>query len=232
MTCSVALCRLSSPLVALSFAAAAVWAQDRRPAPPVIVVLPFTTESPPTDSVELPASATRMVQHLNRVLGGDTAVRWVEYRPLQRPRDPRTGEIVPARYAVVGAVRLAAGSDGVTDSVWIRVQLVAVETMDLLLRDSVKARLGGEAVRATRLAQRIVGTLREHARRRREGIGTPPGDSVPTAALTLVARATLSVDRGDTADAVALLKQALVLAPRWAVPCTMLWRLSPRERCR
>lgn len=173
MSAAVALRRLPSAVFACLFllpTATTANAQDPPAAPPTLVVFPFTIEGHARDSSEMRASAERIVQHVNRVLRADTTVRWLEYRPLQRPRDPETGAIVPARYGVLGAVR-----GGTSDSVWIRFQLVAVETLDLLVRDSVSARLGGEAVRATRIARRVVTALHEDAQRPRA-----PGPAAPS----------------------------------------------------
>lgn len=200
-------------------------AQDRPALSPTIVVYPFTAAGAPTDTVLLRASGERAVQHLNRVLRADTTVRWLEYRPLRRPRDPETGAIVPARYGVVGSVRAGGG-----DSVWIAYQLVSVETLDLLLRDSAAASRGGEADWASQIAWRIVGTLHEDLWRARAAAAAPP-DSAPPDAATLVSRAVLLAGTGDTATAIGLLRQAAAMAPQWAVPCSTLRRLRPAEPC-
>jgi len=194
-------------------------AQDR---PPTVVVMPFTTEGRSVDTTALQGGADRMVLELNKLLWADSTVRWLVYRSRQRPQDPRTGFVVAPLYSVIGAVR-----GGPEDSVWVRVQLVAVQTMDLVLRDSAPGRLGEEADRAPRIARRVVAALHAHARRPRAA----RADSVPEEAVTLVSRATLDADRGDTVSAVTALRQALIVAPRWTVPCAMLRKLRPSEPC-
>jgi hypothetical protein len=200
-------------------------AQERSALSPTIVVYPFTLAGAPRDTADLRASGERAVLHLNGLLRADTTVRWLEYRPLRRPRDPETGAIVAARYGVIGSVHAGGG-----DSVWIAYQLVSVETLDLLLRDSAAATRGEEEGWASQIAWRIVGTLHQDLWRARTAATQPP-DSAPPDAATLVSRALLYAGRGDTATAVALLRQAASRAPQWAVPCSTLQRLRPAEPC-
>jgi hypothetical protein len=99
--------------------------------------------------------------------------------------------------------------------------------MDLILRDSARVRLGQETERAPGIARRIVAAMHRHVQRPI----SLRADSIPAEAVTLVARATEYANQGDTAAAVAALRQVFVVAPRWTVPCVMLRRLQPGEAC-
>lgn len=191
---------------------------------PGLVVLPFTIASRAADTTALRQSADRVVEHLNRVLRADTRIRWLEYQPMRRPRDPRTGRTTSARYGVLGTVR-----PGRRDSAWVRFELVSIDSVTRIMRDSVQTRIGDESAQVPSMALRLVSAVREAER----GPPAAPAvkDSVPVEAVALYSRALVRANRSDTAAAVQLLRMALTIAPGYAAACDALRRLRPGESC-
>lgn len=187
---------------------------------PTVVVLPFTTTGR-GDTTALRQSADRVVAHLNGVLRADSRIRWLQYQPMRRPRDPSTGRTVGARYGVVGLVRPAR-----RDSAWVRFELVAIETVTRIMRDSVRVGIGAESTLVAPMALRLIAAVREAERP-----AAAAGDSVPAEAAALYQRALVRANRSDTAGAVQLLRMALTIAPRYADACEVLRRLRPGESC-
>ncbi|HXV85173.1 MAG TPA: hypothetical protein VD793_00660 [Gemmatimonadales bacterium] len=210
---------LSVAVILVTSSPLSVRSQERAP---TLVVMPFTTAGRPADSIALAGAADRLTRELNKLLWADSTVRWVVYRARQRPQDPRTGFVVAPQYNVIGALRAGPGDSGL-----IRVQLVAVQSMDLVVRDSVATILGEELDHAPRIARLLVAALHRYAARS----ATARADTIPVEAVQLVARATELATLGDTAAAVAALRQVFVIVPRWSVPCTMLRQLQPGEQC-
>lgn len=191
---------------------------------PGLVVLPFTVASRAADTTTLRQSADRVVEHLNRVLRADTGIRWLEYQPMRRPRDPRTGLTTGARYGVLGTVRAGRG-----DSAWVRFELVSIESVTRIMRDSVQTRIGDESAQVPPMALRLLAALREAERG--PLAASPVKDSVPVEAVALYTRALVRANRSDTAAAVQLLRMALTIAPRYGEACEALRRLRPGESC-
>lgn len=215
--------------LALCFAALVSASADAQSPPaegtrPGLVVLPFTVASRAADTTALRQSAERVVEQLNRVLRADTRIRWLQYQPMRRPRDPRTGVTTAARYGVVGMVRRGRG-----DSVWVGFELVSIESVTRIMRDSVQARIGDEPAQVPPMALRLVAALREVERR--PPAAPPVKDSVPAEAVALYSRALVRANRSDTAAAVQLLRMALTIAPGYAEACDALRRLRPGESC-
>lgn len=192
---------------------------------PGVVVLPFTIAGRGgADTLALRRSADRVVEHLNRQLRPDRRIHWLEYVPLRRPRDPATGRTMSARYGVVGLVRPLR-----RDSVWVRFELVSIEQVTRIMRDSLRAAMGAESTQVAPMALSLLAAVRE-AEQPAPAVLLQT-DSVPPEAVTLYQRALVRANRNDTTAAVQLLRMALTIAPRYAEACDVLKRLRPGETC-
>ena len=114
---------------------------------PTVVVYNFTTQGHSRDPQLLTSIAARATRHLVLTLSRDTSVQLLQRRGEARPAS--------ARHAVIGSLRET--PDGTTRVHW---QLLSVEDLRIIVKDSVDTAAGREPEAAAIIAQRIAAALR------------------------------------------------------------------------
>jgi hypothetical protein len=160
---------------------------------------------------------------LTRVVAG--AFRGDSTFVLVLPRPPRGSRMAQPRYGVVTELHTAAPG-----RLRLAVRIVDVPGVYLVARDSLTGS-------ATEIERALPALARRAARRLAMlqwpvfSSGPPPSWLIPTDALRLYARALAAADRGDTTAAIASLRSALNLSPRYREACDALRRFGGELSC-
>jgi hypothetical protein len=117
---------------------------------PTVVVYNFTTQGHSRDPQLLASMAARATRHLVLTLSRDTTIELMQ----RRPKLPG-GRPAAARHAVVASLRET--PDGGTRIYW---QLLSVEDLRIITKDSVETAAGREPETAGIIAQRVSALLR------------------------------------------------------------------------
>lgn len=184
------------------------------PAPPLpVTVYPVLGHGP--DSL----AAVPLTRAVARAFGADSTFVLVRPRPAPGSRMPQP------RYGVVAELRPAPGH-----RLRLTVRIVDVPGVYLVARDSLTGSLAeiGRGLPAVvgRTARRLA-TLQWPA----FSSGPPPSWLIPTDALQAYARALDAADLGDTTTAVASLRSALQIYPRYREACEALRRFGADPSC-
>jgi hypothetical protein len=222
--------RSTLPLLALLALWPTVGAPQVPPRPssrPIgVLLLPFVLAEADSATRRLSEDLTKA---LSRHLANQPGIVLVDRSPAYLARvledSAERRRFVPARVVVEAVLAPRTGA--------LTLKAVEIETGSPLLADTATLNAATIEVAAANLADRIARTVIRHSREHPSDsvLARPLVPQIPVDALTAYSRALLYRDRGDTAQAVFRLQQALRAYPNWPEPCLELRRIRPNATC-
>lgn len=129
-------------------------------APPVqqspratVIVYNFTVDGRPRDAATLADAASRATRHLVVILSRDSSLQLMQRSVADRQRAQDGQKPPAARFAIVGGARAAPKGLRI---VW---QLLSVEDLRIMVKDSIDTEPGREPEAASLIARRVSAAL-------------------------------------------------------------------------
>jgi len=207
-------------LAALALATG-VRAQTPTPTPRLgVAILPFDT---PTNDSSLRTFAAVIAADITTQLAARRVIIVVDRSPeyVNRLLAHSVTDFAPARVIVMGDL------SPVGDRLLLRLHAIDTETSETILSDSSLISRHTALLASSSFARGLAAIIgRFHP-----VVGATMHREIPTEALTAYSRGLLYRDRGDSARAIVMFKDALRVYPTYGEACTALRTLAPGESC-